>query len=187
MEKKLSNNSKLSEKAELIYKFDNSTPLFAVVAEKHIAENNLNLAEEILRKGLTKYPDYASAHFVLARVLFSLEKPEEAKEAYEKGYSLFENEQTKDYFEDLFSGNEQTKEEDNPILKELNEEILPEKETAEPEEEIISDTLAAVYFAQGAYQEALEMYEKLLTKHPDNQDFYSEKIEEIKKKLNPDS
>ena len=183
----MSENSKLSDKAELIYKFDNSTPLFAVVAEKHLAENNFDMAETILRKGLADYPDYPSAYLILARVLFKMNKPEEAKEVYEKGYSIFENEQTKIFFEELFSGSEQVKEEDNPILKEINEEILPEKETSESEEEFISDTLAAVYFAQGAFREALEMYEKLMSKSPEKEAFYSEKIEEVKQKLNSES
>lgn len=183
----MSDNSKLSDKAELIYKFDNSTPLFAVVAQKHLEENKLDLAEKILTKGISDFPDYATAYFILAQVLFKMNKPEEAKEAYEKGYSLFENEQTKIFFEDLFSGSELEKEEENPILKEINEEILPEKEATEPEEEFISDTLAAVYFAQGAFQEAMDMYEKLMEKHPDKHDFYSEKIEEVKQKLNAES
>ncbi|GAB4288412.1 MAG: hypothetical protein Kow0098_05700 [Ignavibacteriaceae bacterium] len=45
---------------------------------------------------------------------------------------------------------------------------------------IISDTLAKIYRAQGEYDEAIKVYEKLIQKNPARSDYYQKKISEIK-------
>jgi hypothetical protein len=50
---------------------------------------------------------------------------------------------------------------------------------------IVSETLAKIYIAQGEFKEAIGVYEKLKKKHPEKKDYYSEKINEVKSKLNP--
>ncbi len=179
--------SKLSEKAELIYKFDKKTPLFAIAASKRIADDNLEEAEKVLSEGLVNFPDYPTAHLILSKVLLKLGKEEEARAALNKGLELNPNIKTKEYYEALFAGKEEAEEEIDPIMKEINEEILPEKpedEEVTEEEEFVSETLAAVYKAQGAFEEALKMYEKLIEKTPEKEDIYRSEIEELKKKIN---
>ncbi|MFH0735006.1 MAG: hypothetical protein V1773_12975 [bacterium] len=46
--------------------------------------------------------------------------------------------------------------------------------------EMVSDTLAGIYFAQGNFAEALTMYKKLILIHPEKEIFYNTKVLEIK-------
>lgn len=50
------------------------------------------------------------------------------------------------------------------------------------EKSVISDTLAFIYYQQGALEQALDAYRKLYNQNPDAK--YQEKIEEIEEKLN---
>lgn len=85
-------------------------------------------------------------------------------------------------------------------IKKLNEDIMEAKETIQKAKEdaspssksfaesnmIVSETLAKIYINQGEFQEAIAVYEKLIKKNPDKQDYYEIKIEEIKIRMNPD-
>ena len=78
---------------------------------------------------------------------------------------------------------------DNMEIEEFDpEDDSPEPVSEEPEEEqeekeIVSETLAGIYFAQGSYEEALSIYEKLIIYQPDKSDFFKKRIDEIKKQL----
>jgi tetratricopeptide (TPR) repeat protein len=48
---------------------------------------------------------------------------------------------------------------------------------------IISETLAKIYFAQNEYEEAIKVYKKLINKDASKYDYYIEKINEIRAKL----
>jgi tetratricopeptide (TPR) repeat protein len=48
---------------------------------------------------------------------------------------------------------------------------------------IVSDTLAKIYAAQGEINEAIKTYEKLMKKDPAKEDYYKERIAELKLKL----
>ena len=50
---------------------------------------------------------------------------------------------------------------------------------------IVSETLAKIYAAQGEYQEAINVYEKLIDKTPSRKEEYLASISELKSKLNP--
>ena len=50
---------------------------------------------------------------------------------------------------------------------------------------IVSETLAKIYVAQGEFKEAIDVYEKLKKKYPEKTDYYSQKIDEIKSKMDP--
>ena len=47
---------------------------------------------------------------------------------------------------------------------------------------IVTATLADIYLAQGCFDKALEMYEKLVRKEPGN-DFYKQRLSSLKKDL----
>ncbi|MCG8603935.1 tetratricopeptide repeat protein [bacterium] len=49
-------------------------------------------------------------------------------------------------------------------------------------EKIVTPTLGEIYTAQGQYVKAINVFERLLTKNPDNKDF-AKKIEQLKEKL----
>jgi tetratricopeptide (TPR) repeat protein len=85
-------------------------------------------------------------------------------------------------------------------IKKLNEELMDAKDTIQKAKEvtspsaksfagsnlIVSETLAKIYINQGEFNEAIAVYEKLIKKNPDKQDYYEIKIEEIKIRMNPD-
>ncbi len=48
---------------------------------------------------------------------------------------------------------------------------------------IVSETLAKIYIAQGELQEAIAVYEKLSKKNPGREEYFSQKIVELKSKL----
>jgi tetratricopeptide (TPR) repeat protein len=48
---------------------------------------------------------------------------------------------------------------------------------------IVSETLAKIYIAQGEIKEAITVYEKLKKKEPAKEDYFSQKIAELKSKL----
>ena len=50
---------------------------------------------------------------------------------------------------------------------------------------IISPTLGEIYAAQGQHSKAIKVYEMLIQKKPDEETKYRQKINELKKKLNP--
>ncbi len=64
--------------------------------------------------------------------------------------------------------------------------IMPETDFVElPEESmIVSETLAKIYLAQGEYNEAVKVYQKLCVKNPDKKEYYDKKIKEIKEEFN---
>ncbi len=182
----MNGDSNFKEKAKLIYEFDLNSPLFAVIAEEMISENNFEQAVETLQKGLELYPDYATAYLLLGKALLKLNKTDEAKSAFENAEKFFSS----DYYGKLLAGEKSNEEKIDPILQEINDEILPEKpepEIEEEEEEFASETLAAVYKAQGAFAEALKMYEKLLEKNPEKEEIYTQEIKELKEKINSEN
>lgn len=48
---------------------------------------------------------------------------------------------------------------------------------------IVSETLAKIYAAQGEIKEAIQVYKKLIKKNPSKQDYYNEKINELRLQL----
>ena len=48
---------------------------------------------------------------------------------------------------------------------------------------IVSETLAKIYITQGELQEAIAVYEKLRLKNPDKEEYFSQRIAELKSKL----
>jgi tetratricopeptide (TPR) repeat protein len=49
---------------------------------------------------------------------------------------------------------------------------------------LMSDTLAQIYFKKGAYEQALRMYEKLCLKFPEKNSYFAARIREIKEIIN---
>lgn len=67
----------------------------------------------------------------------------------------------------------------SPSLHDEPEELIIEEEPQKEEQEIISETLASIYFAQENYEEAIRMYSKLIEFNPEKADFFKKRIEEI--------
>jgi len=76
---------------------------------------------------------------------------------------------------------------DDFLSEETNIDLSENKKNAEnKEKEIVSETLAGIYFAQGSLEEALTIYQKLLIYQPEKEAFFRKRIEEITQQLKND-
>ncbi len=67
-----------------------------------------------------------------------------------------------------------------PKAETINENVDENYNLEIKNKEIISDTLAGIYFAQGNFTEALVMYKRLIEIHPEKEILYNSKVLEIK-------
>lgn len=86
------------EKVSLIYEYNKKSPLFVREANTEIFANNLDTAIEILQQGLLHFPNYPTAHIILAKALTLLGKYDEAIAAYRKGCGLINSEASYKFF-----------------------------------------------------------------------------------------
>jgi tetratricopeptide (TPR) repeat protein len=87
------------EKACLIYEYDNRSPLFVRRAKMEIDSHNLDAAVEILTIGIHRFPDYATAYFLLGKALALQGKYPEALKIYKQGSALIDSDATYEYYE----------------------------------------------------------------------------------------
>ncbi len=216
----------LIEKLQLIYEFDNDSPLFARVAHHYLESKDITKAEEVLEHGLSLYPDYPTAHIVMGKVALVKGEYDKAKEHFLTASNLLNSSETLVYYnnkiESIISKEEELKEstrtpffdeeifntaldenladeqieelQDNDELEKLAKEIrkakIPKQNLIHDEQEdfnfefknkeIVSETLAGIYFAQGNFNEAIDMYQKLIKIHPEKEMIFNAKILEIK-------
>ncbi|HNV94896.1 MAG TPA: tetratricopeptide repeat protein [Bacteroidales bacterium] len=64
------------------------------------------------------------------------------------------------------------------VNEDLTEQLTPPEEL-----EIVSESLAQLYYKQGYFEKALKMYEKLILKYPEKSIYFASSIQEIKNKL----
>ena len=89
----------LNEKVELIYEYDNSSPLFVRVANLEVERNNLERAIEILNKGLELYPTYPSGYMVLGKAFLLKGDYENANECFKTGSDLIQSPKSYGYYQ----------------------------------------------------------------------------------------
>lgn len=216
----------LIEKLQLIYEFDNDSPLFARVAHYYLETKDIVKAEEVLEHGLSIYPDYPTAHIVMGKVALVKGEYDKAKEHFLTASKLLNSSETLAYYnnkiesiiskeeelkdssrtpffdeeifnttlEDVVTDEEIEESKDNDELEKLAKEIrkakIPKQKLIQYEQEeynfefknkeIVSETLAGIYFAQGNFNEAVDMYQKLIKIHPEKEMIFNAKILEIK-------
>lgn len=83
-----------------------------------------------------------------------------------------------DQFLDNASTLSRIKVEQGTVNEDLTEQLTPPEEL-----EIVSESLAQLYFKQGYFDKALKMYEKLILKYPEKSIYFASSIQEIKNKL----
>lgn len=87
-----------ADKFELIYQFNNSSPLFARVGAKYYEAGNIEEAISVLEKGLKIYPNYPTPYFVYGICLAAAGNLADARKAIMKGSELIGSEETVNYY-----------------------------------------------------------------------------------------
>lgn len=92
-----------TEKIKLIFEFNDNSPLFARVAASEIELGNVNDAVKILENGITIYPSYPTAYFILAIANAYAGLEDEAKSCAAIGSELLGSPETLKYYEKKIS------------------------------------------------------------------------------------
>ena len=176
---------------------------YLLLGKAYIMLGNYNLAEEFIRKGSSLIQCRDTYDYYLGeaaktrdqRSMFNLTrdklfaKPVAENDSMEQRKAVLEDHQPKDSkelqnriddrFERLVSTVSKVKALDkkDPDGTETNKNN-PETTL------LVSETLAEIYCTQGEFNEAINVYEKLIKRDPGKTDYYSKKIEEIRKSLN---
>lgn len=198
--------NKLIKKFELLYQINSHSPLFITIAYKKILDNDLDESLSIIEKGLLEFPDHPTALLLKSRIFIKKGNFSQALKLIKKASNLLSSPKTFDfYLTELETLNKQSIkieiEDKSNIQQEISDiknispklpELDPLKGYSEtnttPKSDysviddslIISDTLAKIYFNQKEYKEAIRIYNKLKSKHPEKSEFYDSKISEIK-------
>ncbi len=88
-----------TEKIKLIFEFNDNSPLFARVAASEIELGNVNDAVKILENGITIYPSYPTAYFILAIANAYAGQEDQAKGYAEVGSELLGSPETLAFYE----------------------------------------------------------------------------------------
>jgi tetratricopeptide (TPR) repeat protein len=200
-----------NDKVNLIYEYNKQSPLFVRVASGEIDKNNVEKAVEILNEGLSLYPDYPVAHILLGKALMLKGKYKDSLDSFRKGSELVNSHKVYEYYlqevenlkkqRALFESshkpgfinesNEREEPDENPSLEKeltsfdsMDEQKNTPVSSGQEGDTIVSETLANIYITQGELREALSVFERLLNKNPQKREYYEEKINELKTKLN---
>lgn len=200
-------NNKMDAAIEILNKglkiYPDHPVAYLLLGKAYIMYGNYNLAEEFIRKGSSliqcrdtydyylgeaaKTRDQRSMFNITRDKLFA--KPEAENDSMEQRKAGLENHGLKDSkelanriddrFERLVSTVSRVKALDK------NDSGGAETDKDKPESSLfVSETLAEIYCTQGELNEAINVYEKLIKRDPAKADYYSNKIEEIRKSLN---
>ena len=176
---------------------------YLLLGKAYIMLGNYNLAEEFIRKGSSliqcrdtydyyigeaaKTRDQRSMFNLTRDKLFA--KPVAENDSMEQRKAVLEDHQPKDSKElqnridDRFERLVSTVSKVKALDKKDPEGTETNKNNPETTL-LVSETLAEIYCTQGEFNEAINVYEKLIKRDPGKTDYYSKKIEEIRKSLN---
>jgi tetratricopeptide (TPR) repeat protein len=161
----------------LLFEFSPESSLFARIAEQEIIDGNYQKSLELLTKGIERYPNYPSARIMLAKTYAYLNEREKAFNEIEMLKSLIYEEETIKHYrieiEKILSGKSETVKDEN------NDTDLENDSPDWGGTEIVSETLAGIYRAQGSLDEAIIMYRLLLKKHPEKKEHYEQILAEL--------
>jgi len=92
------NDKIFSKKVSLIYEYNRNSPLFVKMADSKMEENNVEEAVEILKAGLTTYPEYPVAHLLLGKAFVKMGSYGKALESFKKGSDIIQSDETYSYY-----------------------------------------------------------------------------------------
>lgn len=200
---------KIAAYTEILVK-DSSSTIFVSLAETYRKMGMFDDARQIISKGLSLHPDFSPAYIVLARILCQLEDFSGSVDAFEKaleldeeslaalvGYArvrilLGEEDQAREL---LLKARKLTPADPiiNKLLLSLPDFTTPDQDETEEVDgsqeaaaidssALVSSTLADLYLAQGLSEKALDLFQRLSVKNPDDLTL-RRKIKELEKKI----
>ncbi len=87
-----------TDKVNLIYEYNNKSPLFVRMANTEIENNNIDQAVFILEEGIKIYPQYAAAYLLLGKAYILLGNYSNSLKYIKKGSDLIHSKKTYDYY-----------------------------------------------------------------------------------------
>lgn len=162
--------------------------LFARLADEYLKAQNTDRALNVCLNGLQYYPDYSTAHVVVARCLArkgdiagALSHIEQALRRYPGNAVLVE---LRNQWTELLGGAARPGSQWRPVVEQKNPAPAEvEGEYSVDDMPFVSATLAEIYAAQGAYEAAITMYRKLQQQKPNQSAQFEKKIGELKEKI----
>ena len=143
----------IKECNKAIHYYPDHVPLLLLLSEAYLEAGFIGLAEETLEKAGSKVREMARLFKLQAQLYLSQGRETEASSALKVYLALHPDDQE---------------------AIEMLDNLTPEKEPAlEPEptaEEppLVTPTLAEIYYQQGQIQEAIKIYQEVLSREPDN-------------------
>ena len=195
------------DKFTLVYEFNKDSPLITYQAAKEIEAKNYSKALEMLNTAVEKFPNHLSALLLLSEALAYNEKYDEAREVLKRCQDINYDKDTQDFYLNRIEIIKREAEGisvdlDDTVNEILNEAFLESSDfdtdqefellednfdVKESEEDkdlsknsIVTETLAEIYASQENYDEALDIYEKLMKLKPEMEIKFSNRISEIK-------
>lgn len=167
--------------------------LFARLADEYYRRRQFDEAVQLCINGLQVYPEYATAHIVIARCLVekndipsALSYLQVALRTYPDNAVLATLRRKWEQLSSTILQAQPPRRENKP--PERSTPAATKEETGEEhfvldDVPIVSATLAEIYAAQGAYEAAIAMYRKLQRQKPQQSKQFEKKIEELRQKM----
>lgn len=176
------------------------SPLFARLADEYLRSQRTDEALKLCLDGLQYFPDYATAHIVVARCLAQKGDLPTALSHLDVALRMYQGNSTLTVLYNEWVNRIAS----NPALRDGAKGAHPPKlppQSTDPANSTISEmtgesdagglddvpivsvTLAEIYATQGAYEAAIAMYRKLQQQKPQQAMQFEAKIQELKEKI----
>ena len=195
------------DKFALVYEFNKESPLITYKASKELEAKNYSRALELLNYAIEKYPYHPLAYFLYSSALAYNKEFDKAKEFVAKGDDILGVKTTAEFYLNQIEKIKLESEGislnfDDTVNEVLNESFLEPEEfetvdafdlISEKDDEleiddsskfddvsIVTETLAEIYASQNNYEEAIDIYKKLVNMKPDLKEKFEHRITELK-------
>lgn len=162
------------------------SPSVSRLASLYLRGGRLEEARVLCEKGIARYPDYATAHLVLGQCYLSLQRMSDARMEFNEALRL---QPQCELARTLLREISATAAADD-ALETVAAGDWVQSSSSQSADEIVTPTLAEIYAAQGAYQEAIRTYKLLMYRKPQERERFEQRIrvlEEIWRSVTPPS
>lgn len=194
------------DKLSLVYEFNKESPLLSYQASKELEIQNYAKALSLLNSAIEKYPHHATPDSLKSLALAYNNNFDDARNFLDLGHEILGVDSTFKYYSDqiikikkesegiLFDFDDTVQDvlnesflepEDFDPLNDLElidedfKDITPVETQSFEENSIVTETLAEIYASQSNFDEAIEIYEKLIELKPDLTEKFNNRITEL--------